>query len=103
MRNNKNIKIKYKNTNALLIVFITFIFFVLAFVVVKLSVTTVYATKGDEIASITTERLKLVEENKKIETEIAQYQSLSRIESEAKNRLGMVKANKVVYIDLQNK
>jgi len=96
---NSNIKIKFKKTGTLSTILATVIFVAIAAVCIKLGATSVFATKGDSIYTFTNQKQALVQENKKLETEIAQYQSISRIGKEAKDKLGMVKSDKVTYID----
>jgi cell division protein FtsB len=106
MTRNDNIKIKFKkkhdHINLIAVIAAVALGVVVIGISTKLYATTVYATKGDDIAKRETERQRYVEMNKALETEIAKYQSVVRIEKEATERLGMVKAGVIKYIDLNN-
>ena len=100
MRHSENLKIRFKRDNTLTIVISAVILVGILMILLKLGSMSVYATKGDEISDITNHKARLVEENKKIESDIANLQSLQRIEKEAKDRLGMVKAKPIIYLDI---
>lgn len=100
MRNTTDpIKVKFRSDNTLTIIIVAAILVGILMVIIKLGFVSVYATKGDNIADITSQKASIVEENKKIESEIAELQSVSHIEKIAKDKLGMVKAKPVVYLD----
>jgi cell division protein FtsB len=102
MRRTDNIKIKFKKDNRLLTIIITATMFTIAAIVItKIGVSSVYATKGDEHLKLQAERSSYIEKNKALETKIAELQSISRIEKEAKERFGMVKAGFVTYVEVK--
>jgi outer membrane translocation and assembly module TamA len=105
-RHQESLKIKFKKRKdpigLLAIIVAVGIGVALIAVSTKLYATTVYATKGDDIIQLEAQRAKYVEMNKELETEIANEQSIVRVEKEATTRLGMVKAKPAQYIDLSN-
>jgi cell division protein FtsL len=58
-------------------------------------------TGGYEIAKLQEQTAQLSSENEKLRSEIASYQSMSSVEKRLET-LGMVKANNVQYIDLND-
>lgn len=97
---NDNIRLRFKKDNTKTVILVATILIGLSIILMRMGFMSVYATKGDEIFDLTQKRTQLIEQNKSLETEIAGYQSLPRIEKEAKDRLGMVKASAFKYLDL---
>ena len=104
MTRSDNIRLKFKKKkdpiSVFAVIFAIGIGVGLIVISTKLYATTVYATKGDDIVNLEAERTQYVEMNKEIEAEIAQYQSIDRVQKDAQDRLGMVKATNVQYIDV---
>ena len=96
----ENIRIKFKKDNTFAVIITSAIIITIMIIGVKLGASSVYATSGDEIANMASERQILVEKNKSLETQIAQAQSIPHIEKEATLRLGMVKAKSIIYLNI---
>lgn len=103
MRRQDNIKIKFKRNNTLTIIITSAFIVGIMIIGVKLGASSVHATSGDEIVSLQQERQSLVEQNKELETTIAENESIPHIQQVATEKLGMVKAKPVVYLNLDQK
>lgn len=103
MRRQETIKIKFRKQGRLTtIILIATLLTVAIIVVTKIGFSSVYATSGDIYNQYDAERNSYIQKNKALESEIAELQSVSRIEKEATERLHMVKASPVVYLDIKN-
>lgn len=97
---NESVKIKIKKDNTVAVIIAAAILVAILMILLKIGFMSVYATKGDDVLKMTSDKATYVEMNKKLETEIAELQSVHRIESVAKDKLHMVKSQPVKYIDL---
>lgn len=68
--------------------------------IVWLSQTSTLVSLGYDIARMEKEKAQLDTDAQRLQSQIADYESLSRIEDEAKSKLGMVPASKTIYIDI---
>ena len=68
--------------------------------IVWLSQTSTLVSLGYDIAKMEKEKAQLNTDAQRLQSQIADYESLSRIEDEAKSKLGMVPASKTVYINI---
>ena len=68
--------------------------------IVWLSQTSTLVSLGYDIARMEKQKAELDSDAQRLQSQIADYESLSRIEDEAKSKLGMVPASKTVYIEV---
>jgi cell division protein FtsB len=66
---------------------------------VQLLVVSVLSPRGKELKTLNTQKEVLLEENRKLEQEIAEYSSLSLIENRAQRQLDMQRAQEVIYVN----
>ncbi|MBN2100561.1 hypothetical protein JW710_01555 [Candidatus Dojkabacteria bacterium] len=76
-----------------------FVAVVLAFCVVQLVIVSVLSPRGKELRRLNQEKEMLIEENRKIEHEIAKYSSMSIIKARSEKDLEMKRAEKVIYLE----
>ena len=68
--------------------------------IVWLSQTSTLVSLGYDIARMDKQKTELDIAAQRLQSQIADYESLSRIEDEAKSKLGMVPASKTVYVQI---
>lgn len=68
--------------------------------IVWLSQTSTLVSLGYDIARMEKQKAELDTAAQRLQSQIADYESLSRIEDEAKSKLGMVPASKTIYIEM---
>lgn len=90
---NKQSKLLLKN-DIVLFTIATFIFFI----VVQLASLGFFGTKGIEVTTIRHEQTALIEENEMLRSKINELQSLTRVESIAREEFGMVEAENIEYV-----
>lgn len=71
----------------------------LTFCIVQLLVVSVLSPRGKELKNLDYVKDSLVEENRILEQEIAEYSSLNVIKTRAEDELKMKRASKVVYLE----
>jgi len=93
-------RIKDKRTNLSLSVISASILVVvlLAFCVVQLLVVSVLSPRGRDLKWLDYEKEVLVEENRVLEQEHAEYSSLTMIKARAEGQLDMERAEEVIYL-----
>ncbi|MBN1618734.1 cell division protein FtsL [Candidatus Dojkabacteria bacterium] len=92
-KTNKRVSILNISTTAMVVV-------VLLFCVVQLSITTILSPQGKILERLDNEKTSLVEENRELELQIAQFSSLTIIEQRAESDLGMKKASNLKFVDI---
>jgi cell division protein FtsB len=73
-------------------------FVLIVFCIVQLLVVSVLSPRGKELKRLDSEKEVLLEENRKLEQEIAEYTSLSLIKNRAESQLEMSRPDDVMYV-----
>jgi cell division protein FtsB len=71
------------------------------FCFVQLLVASTLSPRGKELKRLDSEKEILLEENRKLEQEIAEYSSLNLIKNRAETQLDMKRAEEVIYVNDQ--
>jgi cell division protein FtsB len=94
-------KRKKKNSSFVLVSGVILGVVLVIFCFVQLLVASTLSPRGKELKRLDSEKEILLEENRKLEQEIAEYSSLNLIKNRAETQLDMKRAEEVIYVNDQ--
>lgn len=97
-RMNHRTKDKRTNLSISIISASVLVVVLLAFCVVQLLVVSILSPRGKDLKWLDYEKEMLIEENRVLEQEFAEYSSLTMIKARAEGQLDMGRAKKVIYL-----